>query len=176
MVGGFLSSYWIAFQLKYICLYVYDTLGTMQDYLFQKVYLKALHCIGSLNLFWFCFEVIIAFGRSELSQLRGRYHYLIIQVLIYLRKSTFYRRVEEWNWWWSRIIKFSYTIVYLCQDIATISELFLLLLSCTKGTLSVIICFAINIKNMSNQPVYIYSYSNNHANKIVNIILHYSST
>ena len=111
----------------------------------SKCYLKALHCIGSLNLFWFCFEVIIAFGRSELSQLRGRYHYLIIQVLIYLRKSTFYRRVEEWNWWWSRIIKFSYTIVYLCQDIATISELFLLLLSCTKGTLSVIICFAINI-------------------------------
>ena len=103
MVGGFLSSYWIAFQLKYICLYVYDTLGTMQDYLFQKCYLKALHCIGSLNLFWFCFEVIIAFGRSELSQLRGRYHYLIIQVLIYLRKSTFYRRVEEWNWWWSRV-------------------------------------------------------------------------
>jgi len=122
MVGGFLSSYWIAFQLKYICLYVYDTLGTMQDYLFQKVYLKALHCIGSLNLFWFCFEVIIAFGRSKRSQLRDRYHYLIIQVLIYLRKSTFYRRVEEWNWWWSRIIKFSYTIVYLCQDIATIDS------------------------------------------------------
>ena len=109
MVGGFLSSYWIAFQLKYICLYVYDTLGTMQDYLFQKIYLKALHCIGSLNLFWFCFEVIIAFGRSERSQLHDRYHYLIIQVLIYLRKSTFYRRVEEWNWWWSHIIKFSYT-------------------------------------------------------------------
>ena len=111
---------------------------------FQKCYLKALHCIGSLNLFWFCFEVIFGFGRSELFQLRGRYHYLIIQVLIYIRKSTFYRRVEEWNWWWSRIIKFSYTIVYLCQDIATISELFLLLLSCTKGALSVIICFAIN--------------------------------
>ena len=136
---------WIAFKLKYICLYVHDTLGTMQDYLFQKVYLKALHCIGSLNLFWFCFEVILAFGRSERSQLRDRYHYLIIQVLIYLRKSTFYRRVEGWNWWWSHIIKFSYTIVYLCQDIATISELFLLLLSCTKGALSVIICFAINI-------------------------------
>ena len=115
MVGGFLSSYWIAFQLKYICLYVYDTLGTMQDYLFQKIYLKALHCIGSLNLFWFCFEVIIAFGRSELSQLRGRYHYLIIQVLIYLRKSTFYRRVEEWNWWWSRIIKF---FIYNCLPVS----------------------------------------------------------
>ena len=99
--------------------------------IYFKDLFKALHCIGSLNLFWFCFEVIIAFGRSKRSQLRDRYHYLIIQVLIYLRKSTFYRRVEEWNWWWSRIIKFSYTIVYLCQDIATISELFLLLLSCT---------------------------------------------
>ena len=143
MVGGFLSSYWIAFQLKYICLYVYDTLGTMQDYLFQKCYLKALHCIGSLNLFWFCFEVIIAFGRSELSQVCGRYHYLMISFDL-SSEIHLYRRVEEWNWWWSRIIKFSYTIVYLCQDIATISELFLLLLSCTKGALSVIICFAIN--------------------------------
>jgi len=170
MVGGFLSSYWIAFQLKYICLYVYDTLGTMQDYLFQKVYLKALHCIGSLNLFWFCFEVIIAFGRSELSQLRGRYHYLIIQVLIYLRKSTFYRRVEEWNWWWSRIIKFSYTIVYLCQDIATISELFLLLLSCTKGL--VLLLSAL----LSTNKIYPINRYISTAIQKVNTMLYYSST
>ena len=113
---------------------------------------------------------LILYLEKVISQLYGSYLDLIIQVLIYLRKSTFYRRVEEWNWWWSRIIKFSYTIVYLCQDIATISELFLLLLSCTKGL--VLLLSAL----LSTNKIYPINRYISTAIQIVNIMLYYSST
>ena len=37
IVGGFLFSYWIAFQQTCICLFVYDTLGTTINNLLQDI-------------------------------------------------------------------------------------------------------------------------------------------
>ena len=44
IVGGFLFSYWIAFQQKCYCLFVYGALGTTQDSFISRRTLQALHC------------------------------------------------------------------------------------------------------------------------------------
>ena len=50
---------------------------------------------------------------------------------------TLYRRMKEWNWWWSCTIKFSYTVVYLCQDVncilVSISSIFTSALKALSG-------------------------------------------
>ena len=113
-----------------------------------KICFKVLHCVGSFKFFWS--DRLLSFT------LEVSYHNTLVWTIHYLSifgNATFCRRMKDWYWWWSRIIKF---FIYNCVSVS--GRCYTLKLSSStsfalKGLIVDFYCSASHIKDMSNQQV-----------------------